>query len=99
MRAGLQQLMVIFTLIMLLSCNQPNQPAIQRMVAKGLIHAEKVQAGYILFQKNCASCHTTIKDCGDNMVHVVDRWGGDTAKLKTFIRNPEALYGKRPLRR
>ena len=46
------------------------------------------QDGKAIFQAKCASCHTMGKDAtGPNLQGVVDRWGGDTKPIKTWILN------------
>lgn len=49
--------------------------------------------GKQLFQQNCASCHNVFKQLtGPALKGVEERWGGDRAKLRKWIRNPASMY-------
>ncbi len=47
--------------------------------------------GKTLFKSNCARCHyvTDQKMIGPGLKGVMDRWGGDEAKLKAWIKNSQ----------
>ena len=51
--------------------------------------------GRRLFATYCASCHNMLKDAtGPALTGTLARWGGDTALLKKYLRNPGAAIRK-----
>jgi cytochrome c551/c552 len=47
------------------------------------------QDGKTVFQTNCSSCHNAYKEStGPAVFGVYDRWGGNDANLKAWIKNP-----------
>ncbi len=46
------------------------------------------QDGAAIFKANCSACHTMGKaSTGPDLVGVVDRWGGDMAAIRTWVKN------------
>lgn len=42
----------------------------------------------VLFQANCSSCHNPLRDAtGPQLAGALGRWGNDTVRIKSFIRN------------
>jgi mono/diheme cytochrome c family protein len=53
------------------------------------------QDGKTVFQTNCSSCHNPYKkSTGPALFGAYDRWGGDEANLKAWIKNPTAFAEK-----
>jgi cytochrome c2 len=52
-------------------------------------NTSQAQDGKVIFGANCASCHAMDKKVtGPALVGVLDRWGGNKAKIKDWIKNP-----------
>jgi cytochrome c551/c552 len=49
-----------------------------------------LETGKAMFQQNCATCHLLSSEvAAPALKGVLDRWGGDSARLRAFIRNPK----------
>ncbi|MBI2730345.1 MAG: c-type cytochrome [Sphingobacteriales bacterium] len=53
------------------------------------------QDGKTVFQTNCSSCHNPYKkSTGPALLGAYDRWGGNEANMKAWIKNPTAFAEK-----
>jgi cytochrome c551/c552 len=79
-------------LLLLASCSDGPRPG-QTLQPPTLL-----ESGKAIFKQNCATCHLlTSEVAAPALKGVLERWGGDSARLKAFIRSPkEAIDQKDP---
>ena len=80
----MRQALLFLCLLLLASCDDRQGPA------KTLQPPTVLENGKAIFQQNCATCHLlTSEVAAPALKGVLARWGGDSARLKAFIRNPK----------
>lgn len=87
-------------LILLASCNpSPPRPSVESILASSQDDVSDVgnqMHGKVLFQQNCASCHSIYKQVTGPVLHgVMERWNHDTVTLFRFIHNSSEVIASR----
>jgi cytochrome c2 len=75
----------------LLSCGNEEQQTTQALQPPTVL-----ETGKAVFQQYCTACHLLQADgTGPTLQGVLGRWGGDSARIRAFIRNPQKLIDEK----
>lgn len=92
-RQSVPQLLLLAAFISLSACGNDAQQAPQSDTPQP---PTIVETGKAVFQQNCTTCHLLKADAtGPALQGVLTRWGGDTALLRAYIRNPQKMIDEK----
>jgi mono/diheme cytochrome c family protein len=88
----LLKLFIVASLFLYASCGSSNEAS---NTSEG--GSDQPDAGKTLFNSNCVQCHSMSTDKnGPKLSGAIERWGNDTGRLITYIKNSQEVIKTDP---